>query len=586
MRRRTLRQAALGGTAALFLALPGAALAEESGQAAPASPGASPGGGAGSAPARAATPGAPGGFAPLTPGIAPLTPESQARVGGLGFPFTGLGRATAPGPGLSLTPSIALEQIYNDNIFFTARNRREDLITRVTPGLLLNADTARLSGVLNYAPNLDYYWRNTDQNRIGHQGSLQLLGTVVPDRLFIDVRGAAAVQSLSGGQAPEAQSSVGRDDQVQTLSFSVSPYLVQRFGGLATARLGYVYQYVDQDRVDQNAPRPVGQLPNSFTPSQFSSHQGYLVVRSGEDFGRLAMQGTLSGTTFEGGGIYEGAYKNIGLVETRYSITRTIAALVELGYETQKFNTVPATDISDVVWAVGTRLTPSEDSSIIAKYGQRDGFTSFFLDGALALGVRTRVSANYSERLTSSALQAGDLLSTVTLDPLGNPVDALTGVPVLPSFASSFLSVQSGLFREKAASLAISQIYPRDTLRLSVSQTERTPVADAPGQQQRGFSQEGISFSLTWSRALAETTQLTAFGQYGTSSSGANSGDTTTYSAGLALVQQLGTGLAGTLSYRLGIRDGGSTTTAGGAATGDDGRAVQNIITAGIRQTF
>jgi uncharacterized protein (PEP-CTERM system associated) len=536
-----------------------------------------------------AVPAAPGGFVPpAAPGsLAPL--ETRPRPGAPGFPFSAFDAAptgTAPGRAISIFPSIALEQIYNDNIRYTAQNKREDLITRITPRLRITADSARISGALNYAPTLDYYWRNTSENRVAQNFSGQALGTVIPDRLFIDARGQAAVQSLSGGFAPESEGAVGRDNQVQTYSFSVSPYLVQRFRGLATARVGYVLNYVNQNRLDRNAAFPTDQLSSSFTPSEYTSHQGYVTVRTGEDFGRYAGQFTVSGTEFEGGGLYEGAYRRIVLLENRYSVTRAIAVVADIGAEAQKFNTIPPTDIEDIVWAAGVRLTPGPDTTITAKYGRRDGFNSFFLESRVAIGVRTTLFANYSERLTSSALDAGSLLGTTTIDALGNVVDAATGQPVIPSIANSNLGVQSGLARTTVASASVSQQWTRDTLRFSITRTERERLSDAPGTaaNQRGFNQESTTFSLSWSRDLAEDTVLTSFAQYGISNSGRTQGDTDTYGLGVSLSHQINPGLTGALSYRLNIRDGGNTV-AGTPATGD-GRAVQNIIIAGLRQSF
>jgi uncharacterized protein (PEP-CTERM system associated) len=522
----------------------------------------------------------PGGFGTI------LAPDSRSRLGTVGFPFNAVGGQAGvtgqPTRGWTFTPSLAIEQSYNDNIRFSTTNRQEDFITTITPGFLLGVDTARVQGTLNYAPGFDYYWQTSEQNRISHQGNAQFLGVVIPDFFFIDARGSAAVQSLSGGFTPDSQASVGRENQVQTTSFSLSPYLTQRFGGLASARVGYVYSYVNQDRVDPNAPLPDDtQLESSFTPSEYSSHQGYVVVRSGEDWGRVAMQGTLSTTQFDGSGLYDGAYRDLALTETRYAFTPTVAGLVELGWERQRFNTVPRTDIDDLVWAFGVRLTPTPESVIVAKYGHRDGFDSFFLDGTLAVGVRTRIFANYSEQLTTSALTAGDLLGTTTLDPLGNPVDAQTGAPVLPGFANSTLGIQSGLFREKLARASVSQTWTRDTFTLTVSQTDRTPVADAPGAP-RGFSSKATNFGFSWSRDLAPTTTLVSFANYGMTTSGTQGTDGTTYGLGASLVQELRPGLSGALTYRFNYRDGGVTRTGSPNA----GEATQNIITAGLRQSF
>lgn len=534
-------------------------------------------------------PPSPGGFFTGGPPNAVISPFSRAQIGGIGFPFDNVGAASAPGgpgvraPGWTITPSIGVEQSYNDNIFYTARNRTYDYITSVIPGLLLNVDTQRLQGTLNYAPSIDFYWRNSDQNRVNQLGNGQFLATVVPDLFFVDLRGSASVQSLSGGFTPgTTQPSVGKADQVQTLSFSVSPYLVHRFGGLASVRAGYVYSYVNQEQADQNGQLLAGQQRFGFTPSEYSSNQGYVAVRTGEDFGRLAMQGSLSGTSFIGSGIYDGAYRNFATLETRYAFTREIAGLVEIGYEDIFFNTIPRTDISGLTWAVGTRLTPNADSLIIAKYGRRDGFDSFFLNGTLAIGVRTNLSANYTDQLSSSGLDAGGLLSSITLDPLGNPVDANTGVPVIPAFANSFLGFQGGLYRQKQGTVSISQTWQRDTFSLSATQTDRTPVAAAPGSTQINVAQKGTSFVLSWGHDLAESTRLTSYASYGFSTQ-AQADDTNYYGLGVILTHQFSPGLAGNLAYRLNVREGGFSNT--GQAQGND-QAVQNIITVGLRKSF
>lgn len=533
-------------------------------------------------------PPAQGGFFNSGPPNAIVGPWTRSQIGGIGFPFNSVGAVTAPGgpgvraPGWTFTPSLGLEQAYNDNILYTPRNREADFITSVIPGLLLNVDTQRLRGTLNYAPSVQFYWQNSSQNRVNQLGNGQFLATVVPDLFFVDLRGAASVQSLTGGITPGTEASVAKADQVQTLSFSVSPYLQHRFGGLATARLGYAYSYVNQDRADTSLQPLVGQQRIGFTPSDYTSNQGYLVVRTGEDWGRLAMQGSLSGTGFIGDGLYDGAYRNFATLETRYAFTREIAGLVEIGYEDIFYNTVPRTEISGLTWAVGVRLAPNPDSVIIAKYGRRDGFDSFFLDGTWAVGVRTRLSANYAERLSTTALEAGSLLSSVTLDPLGNPVDAQTGVPVLPTFASSFLGFQGGLFRQKQGSVSLSQTWQRDTFTLTASYTDRIPIADSPGSGPIGFNQEGTAFTFSWGHDLAERTRLTSYASYGYTTA-AQTTDTNNYGLGVILVHQVNPGLVGNVTYRLNIREIGVSTT---QPTQGDNQAVQNIISVGLRQSF
>ena len=499
---------------------------------------------------------------------------SGVRLGTLGFPYT----AVAAPPGLSaegwtLTPSIAAQVLATDNVNQTVHNRRSELISTLTPGLLLSLDTARLQGIINYAPNLIFYGSDSDQNRIDHRFNGQVLATLVPDALFLDLRGAAAVQATGGGYAQEGSPVVDRNQQMQTTSFQLSPYFVHRFGGIGTMQLGYALQHVTQDSSGsgRGALTPTGQ--RFFSDQDFTAHELYAIGRTGEDFGRLALESRISATEYDGTGLLDGAYRRIATVETRYVIIRPVAALVEVGYEQQRYNGTPRIDIDEPVWSVGARLTLSPESRITAKFGHHDGFDSAVLDAVLALGGRTTLYANYAERLTTSAQRAADLLSTTTLDALGNPIDIATGAPVLQPFANSFLGAQSSLMRIRRGSVSVSQMWPRDIFTLSLSREERRPVSVETGTT--AYSQDGTSGSLTWSHALTPATTAIGYAQYGSfESPQRGSGNVFTLSASLAT--ELTPGLSGVLTYMMTNR-------------GDDiasGRAVQNVVLVGLRQTF
>jgi uncharacterized protein (PEP-CTERM system associated) len=549
-----------GAAIALLAAAPAAAQLEApSAPAAPAGPPAPP--------PRAAPPPPPG---------ATVAPDSPFRPGTLGFPFTTLYAApTGPERAWTITPSLGLSLTFNDNIRATPRNRESDLILGVTPGILVRADTARIQGTLSYAPTASFYAKNSNENRLDHRGFGQALATLVPDTLFVDARGAATVQSLSSGFAQDDNASVARADQVQTFTASISPYLVQRLRGLATLRAGYVFSYTDQSQPTSRAPSDTGLGPVGFRPSEFSSHQGYAVIRSGEDFGRLLLQGSVSATEFDGQGTYDGAYRRFALLETGYAITRAIAGLVEIGYEQQRYNTVPVIEVDGLIWALGARFTPNEATSITVKYGRRDGYNAASVQGRTELGPRTRVFVSYTDRLSTSALSAADLLQSIVLDPLGNPVDAQTGAPVLPSGSGSLLSRQGGLFRSRTATLSLSHTLPRDVVTLALSHDNQRPVAAEPGQTTAPTAQKATAISLTWSRPLDEATNVTAFARYGISTTEGR-GDVNNYSAGAALTRLLNPSLSGSLSYRVTYREGGGLT----------GDVLQNIIVAAVRQTF
>ena len=542
---------------ALFAAGPAAAQSE--GPAAPAGP-----------------PAPPPRLAPPLPG-ATVAPDSPFRPGTLGFPFTTL-YAARPGPprAWTITPTLGLSLTFNDNIRATPRNRQSDLIFGVTPGILVRADAARVQGTLSYAPTASFFAKNSDQNQLVHRGFGQVSTILVPDLLFLDARAAASVQSLASGFAQDDNTAIARNDQVQTFTASISPYIVQRFRGLATMRAGYIYSFTDQSRPsDRRVPSDTGFGPVGFSPSEFSSHTGYAVIRSGEDFGRLLLQGSVNATEFDGRGLYSGAYRRDAVLEAGYGITRAFAGLVEVGYEQLRFNSRPVIEIDGPIWAAGLRFTPNEATSITVKYGRRDGYNSAFVQGSTELGPRTRIFASYTDRLSTSALRSADLLQSIVLDPLGNPVDAQTGAPVLPSSAASLLGIQGGLFRTRAAAVSLSHTLRRDVITLALTHEDRRPVAAAPDQTAPQFAQKANAVSVSWSRPLDELTNLTAFARYGITTREGR-GDTNNYSAGASLTHLINPTLAGSLSYRVTYREGG----------GLDGSVLQNIIVAAIRKTF
>ena len=368
--------------------------------------------------------------------------------------------------------------------------------------------------MLAYAPTAHIYASNSDQSRLDQIGNGQVLAVLVPGALFLDARGSALVQSATGGVAPGSNQPVARGNQVQLYNFQISPYLLHRFGSAATAQIGYVLQYSEQEGSTQSLP---GQRTPFFTGQNFLANRGYATVRSGEDLGRLALQGTVDGTAYTGTGVYDGAHRFLSTLEARYAVLPTIAVLAEGGYEDLRFAGLSPFQVSGPVWSVGARLTPGPDTLVIARYGRRDGFNAFSLDASVAIGGRTQLFANYQERLSTRIGTTQDLLSTTTLDALGNPVDSQTGAPVL--YANTFFPVQSGLFRTKRGSVVIRQTWPRDSISLSVQYQDQTPVSVVPGTQ--SFPQTSTIGSLSWGHELTPRTTAIATVQYGRTTSSA-----------------------------------------------------------------
>lgn len=500
------------------------------------------------------------------------------RIDQFGFPTTGpLPAAPGPSRAWTIVPSLTVQAVATDNLTNSGNRKSGDVFTTISPGVLVSADTARLQGVLNYRPSARFHANNSDQDRFDQNFNGQALVSIVPGTLFLDMRGSSSIQSVNGGFAPESSVVADDRDRLQTTSFQISPYIVHRFGDTATMQVGYAYQWVDQsgdDPVLALQPDRFGSGVRGGRAAQsFTAHEGYAVVRTGPNFGRLALEGRLQATAYDGDGVLDGAYRRLGSVEARYAILRGVSVLVMGGYEQQRFRGTPGIDISEPIWAVGARFDFSESSRMTVRYGRRNGFNSLSFDASVAVGGRTRVSGRYAETLSTGALQAADLLSTTSLDQFGNPIDLSTGLPVVRPLSGSFLGTQNNLARIKTASAAIVQTWPRDTFALTLTREEQTPVSVAAGGS--SFGQRGTSAGFTWSHALTPRTSAAAFLQYGRSSSGLR-GDGTIMSASLSFVHALRENTTATLQLASRRNE----------FSGGNGISTQNFILIGLRQTF
>jgi hypothetical protein len=78
-----------------------------------------------------------------------------------------LGAVLAPGvaraqSGFYLTPSVSLAEVYDDNLFFTARNRQGDLITRLTPAIEGRYESTRFSLLASYTLDSEVYAEHSE----------------------------------------------------------------------------------------------------------------------------------------------------------------------------------------------------------------------------------------------------------------------------------------------------------------------------------------------------------------------------------------------------------------------------------------
>jgi len=127
------------------------------------------------------------------------------------------------GPAFLVTASLGVNGGITDNALRVDRPRRADVFTEFSPSIQVSGDTARLKVNLNYAPVASVYAKTPNQTRFDQFGNAVALATIVPDAVFLDLRGSVTQQSRTGGYGQTSTQALNRNDQLQSIALSVTP---------------------------------------------------------------------------------------------------------------------------------------------------------------------------------------------------------------------------------------------------------------------------------------------------------------------------------------------------------------------------
>ena len=541
-----------------------------------------------------------GGGYPTLPATVPDTRVGDLR-GQLEQYLPGLLPRTA-GPAFLVSASLGVDAGVTDNALRVEQPRRADAFTTLSPTLGVSGDTSRMKVNLSYAPIATLYAQTPSQNQFAHYGNGAALATLVPEAVFLDLRGTVTQQSRTGGYYGQTTTvATNRNDQVQSATFSVTPYVEHRFGGLGTARLGYSLArtvqsgYGSQDNLDNTQAllfnNGFGATGNLTTQRERASFV------TGENLGRVNDITVLEAVQYSGVGAYSGAHRNQVTNDVGYAITRTVTALAGFGYQDLRFGGVPGVQIREPIWRVGARLTPNPDSSVTITYGRRDGFNAAAVDGSYSPTARTRVFVRYATGLTTDAEEQQNLLATTNVGPTGLLVDSVTGAPV--SSSSGAFGTQNGLYRLRRFSITGLLLLNRDSVSVSLEQDDRQSVNTVPAgiggtAAPVTTSNSGVFGTLSWEHELTPAMTGSASFSYGVDDNGslvgtgASSGSQRTVQASLALSYVFTQTLTGSARYLFTDRSGGTgQATASPFGYGRVGQNLtENLLLVGLRKSF
>lgn len=422
-----------------------------------------------------------------------------------------------------VTPILTVREIWTDNVNLTDDAlKHSDLITQVSPGLRFSNRTRRLT--VDATAQLDAFHYLHDSNERGRSGgenignnfsppaSVQrsyrgnLRGEVARDLFFVDASASRGQQNISAFGPRAGNDTYTRNNRTDIESWSISPFLVKRFGSFASGQLRYT-----RDSVGGGDNIGFQRTGGDSVLASLSSGPAFTTVAWGVNYNKQDLQGGRYG---------DSARENLA-ANLRYILTPRLSLLANGGYDRYQYEGLGGGD-EGANWSVGFLWTPSARTSVRAMAGRHFYGNTGNLN-ATHRSRHTSWSVTYDDSITTSRQQfllpstydTAGLLDRMFATAYPDPVERArivqayiqsNGLP--PSLSESINYLSNRFMRQKI--LRASTVYRkgRSTAVLSASISERNAISnqqsDSPllGSQQGSFNdnvrQHGAEASYTY----------------------------------------------------------------------------------------
>jgi hypothetical protein len=423
------------------------------------------------------------------------------------------------GGGWTVIPRIDLQEVLTDNVLQAHDPRRFDLGTLISPGIAVAGDTPRVHLTFDFAPTLSVYARTGNLNSLTEQLSGIGNVTIVPELAFVDIRAVSGVNSLNGGlggQGTVGSSSIAatpqggipaiagsgqglnRNNEVQTSSFGIAPYMEHRFADWGTGRLGASVDVSESNVLSGFAasPFPTGgasaqTLVTTEQTARFVTGDFMPFVQNAFDVDLVQSETTIGSSAFIGSGNAQSAtsqhsssQRTFVSDQITYQLTRGIALFVSGGHEDIQYSTpsaalIGAPSVHDLTWSFGSTLTPDPDSTLTISYGHLNGFNSLSANGRYALTARTTLTLDYGSTLGTQLEYVQNQLNLATVGTNGALFSGKNGGPLFG--ATNALGVRQGVFRTTTLAVGAQTELNRDIVAVNLLTTRQTSTGNANG---------------------------------------------------------------------------------------------------------
>ena len=151
-----------------------------------------------------------------------------------------------------IKPDISLREVYSDNIFLESTNESNDLVTELSPSLVLSADGNRVDLQFSYSMQNLAYQDHTERNDTNHRLQTLLKSELVKDLIFFDANARVGQQLVNIRDGVSVDQISGSQNSEDVYSYSLSPSFKPKIGNFLLADLRYTYDYVDSENDNGN----------------------------------------------------------------------------------------------------------------------------------------------------------------------------------------------------------------------------------------------------------------------------------------------------------------------------------------------
>lgn len=455
-------------------------------------------------------------------------------------------------PAWRIVPSMAADLTYTDNVGLVSTAKKSDLITRLSPGIVVEGQGGHVTGMLNFRWS-EYAYAN-DSRRNNQQKMLNANGTVelVDQWLYLDGRGSISQQPVSAFGTQGVSNELVNGNRTETSTYQWSPYIQGRLGGVADYMLRYT---------GTRTKAGTGELAfgSGTTSSAWSGRLAGDTALSSLGWSVDLQQQKIERSTARD------TESKRAVASLEYRIDPQVKLRATLGRESDDYSSTQSQ--SRAVHGYGAEWAPTERTNVSYDKQTRsfgDSYSASFQHRTALTAWRLSQSKNVStpsdQLLNTSLGSAFDLLNQQLTSSIPDPVLRarivnqqllLLGIPADAQAFGTIITSRAYVSRRQEASFILTGA--RNVVTLSANKSDSQvlgtggSVADdfslSPHIQQSGFT-------TSWAHKLSPDTAVTLNGRQSRNKSSTASLDTRIKSLSLLLTTKLGPQTSATMGLR------------------------------------